>query len=619
MRYVDLDGVNTNQLPPWMLTPSMAPMAFQSINLIKKVITYALHQHAVTSFIDFDNIRVECLFYPPKVGLRLHTDDPMNFNGPSLVYAVAGNANVEWVPYTELTAAKPVTLPLRESNITIMTNESRYLWSHGIPENQLYHSSEFNLNPHGRYALNIRFVDNFCVFQSMSELYHRYQMPARPTRGGLSLVRPVSDNKTTCPDDLHLHQPRSPDYSMMAFAPITQQSPNSIYVPPSKFQQREVCVTIGDAKIKLPDPYQKLHGYRPLHWGQRKLALMELYFLSRCSLPDVSVDIVYAGASNGLHLVFLFDEFTKANWYLYGIDPFHPLVHQAAVNNPRIHLYEGETHGYFCVDVCNRITTTRSLQQQTTMQPRRPLLFISDARTSIGADPTNAHERYDQRVRMDMKDQLRWAKQLQPDFSLLKFRLPCHCPRHSNVPLTCYPPGDLFLFPWSPGPSTELRLLCSKLQLQESVVYDSKSVLAKVDYHHLFLRSHETSKLTWGYFKHNHSWQRDPHLNDLKSPRCNDRAVSGEPSISGIAKLVRLKEFWMHSDLPFIGWDAAAEVFIWVYFHLHHRASIPITLSMVRSRINVLTMYLDGNQLPDTPGFVAKLVVTRNRSHTHHL
>jgi len=67
-------------------------------------------------------------------------------------------------------------------------------------------------------------------------------------------------------------------------------------------------------------------GKSVIHWGQRKLLLSEIEFLTHYS--DLSTLVVYAGAAPGSHITMLADMFPKHNFILYDPNDFDPILAQ---------------------------------------------------------------------------------------------------------------------------------------------------------------------------------------------------------------------------------------------------------------------------------------------------
>lgn len=165
------------------------------------------------------------------------------------------------------------------------------------------------------------------------------------------------------------------------------------------------------------------------HWGQRKLLLAEIEFLSLFACPGATV--LYAGAAPGNHISILLQLF------------------------PDIRRFELVDPNGFALDPDPRI---RFRQEPFTDQMASEyagvenLLFISDVRT---ADYTvQTPDEVEDSVWRDMADQRRWHRILRPRKSLLKFRLPW--PAGSRA---VYLDGLVLLPVFGPKTTTECRLV----------------------------------------------------------------------------------------------------------------------------------------------------------------
>jgi cap2 methyltransferase len=78
------------------------------------------------------------------------------------------------------------------------------------------------------------------------------------------------------------------------------------------------------------------------------------------------------------------------------------------------------------------------------------LLFVSDVRST---NPDRSQEENAERIKMDMEAQASWHTIMQPQKSMLKFRLPF------TAGTTSYLRGEIFLPVWGPQETTECRLV----------------------------------------------------------------------------------------------------------------------------------------------------------------
>lgn len=174
---------------------------------------------------------------------------------------------------------------------------------------------------------------------------------------------------------------------------------------------------------------------RPLHWGQRKLLLTEIDFLSTPELKNQIV--VYAGAADGRHIVFLSELFPKTEFHLYDPRPFY----KQCYNHPRIHInpfYEGkpktDTTNFFTDEVAGWYTG-------------KPVWFVSDIRTQP-KEPD---------ILENQAAQQGWVHIMKPERSMLKFKMPY--PVEGNSITYTYLDGEIRMQCWPPIYSAETRLI----------------------------------------------------------------------------------------------------------------------------------------------------------------
>lgn len=168
------------------------------------------------------------------------------------------------------------------------------------------------------------------------------------------------------------------------------------------------------------------HNKTVVHWGQRKLLLSEVEFLTKFSNDD---DIVlYVGAAGGLHIILLSLMFPKLNFVLFDKTKFE------CINSNKIHIY-------------NRYFTDKDAHYFKKYADR--LLFISDIRSVRVRDTLNIENV----VYEDMSLQQEWYNIINPKKSMFKFRL------HWNDDVTSYIKGKLYLPVWGPKTTTESRLI----------------------------------------------------------------------------------------------------------------------------------------------------------------
>eukprot|EP00761_Pharyngomonas_kirbyi_P010874 gb/GECH01010897.1/.p1 GENE.gb/GECH01010897.1/~~gb/GECH01010897.1/.p1 ORF type:complete len:467 (+),score=122.26 gb/GECH01010897.1/:1-1401(+) len=202
-------------------------------------------------------------------------------------------------------------------------------------------------------------------------------------------------------------------------------------------------------------PYQRRRGELKtvLHWGQRKLLMSEIEFLTEFSDPSVNETVLYAGAAPGTHIVFLATLFPNIRFIL--VDPAD---FRLGDDNRVSVVYEKNEH-----DQESSISTQDNAEPRIKIIPDfftddtarrfrgKNVLFISDVRTASWSSMNR--EEVEEYVRKDNIAQARWHALLQPKRSMLKFRLP-YLPGQTQ-----YLAGYIYLPVWGPQTTSETRLV----------------------------------------------------------------------------------------------------------------------------------------------------------------
>jgi len=210
------------------------------------------------------------------------------------------------------------------------------------------------------------------------------------------------------------------------------------------FSLLEFSRVLTISSIGLPYHRRKGELKTVLHWGQRKLLMSEIEFLTNECSPDVSYTVVYAGASPGFHITHLSNIFPSIIFELY--DPAEFLIKETE----KIKL-----HNEFFTD-----DTARQYSGQN-------VLFISDIRISEVSDHFADKKLVEDLVKQDMTSQKRWTKIMKPSGAMLKFRLPWEDGR------TKYLKGKVSLPVWGPQTTTETRLICWG-DYEDEIDYDNR-------------------------------------------------------------------------------------------------------------------------------------------------
>jgi len=196
---------------------------------------------------------------------------------------------------------------------------------------------------------------------------------------------------------------------------------------------------------------------RVLHWGQLKLMLSEIEFLTivtteyaklnKRSTSNRPIHMVYAGAAPGCHIPYLHKLFPHIYFHLYDINKFNL--------QPTDH-----------IKIYNQLFLDTDAKKWAKLTKKYYIVLCSDIRTEPATEKN---------VKENMNMQLNWWKIIQPELSIFKFRLPW------QAGYTEYPDGDIY-FQAFPGPtSTETRLVVKKNA--KLVKYDHSKYEEQCYYH----------------------------------------------------------------------------------------------------------------------------------------
>jgi hypothetical protein len=220
------------------------------------------------------------------------------------------------------------------------------------------------------------------------------------------------------------------------------------------------------AMVPPPDnfAYKRRRGQfkKMLHWGQLKLFLSEVEFLTKVyqqRTEDLPIICVYAGAAPGHHIYFLHTLFPDITFELYDPNPFTiKIPGRDVVARERI-----RTHQQFF---------TNEIASAYADQTAAYTVFISDIRT----EPATTEN-----IRQNMSMQLEWWRLMRPHLTMFKFRLPWEPGQ------TVYPDGDIYLQAFQGATSTETRLIFKRDAADK--VYDNKIYEDALYYHNVHGRT----------------------------------------------------------------------------------------------------------------------------------
>lgn len=192
-------------------------------------------------------------------------------------------------------------------------------------------------------------------------------------------------------------------------------------------------------------PYRRRRGEvkSVVHWGQRKLMLSEIEFLTLYGENDITV--VYAGSAPGTHIPYLSKLFPTVKFVL--IDPSD-----------------------FNCEETDRITIRKEFMTEDIAREfvGQRTLLISDIRS---ADfKVMSQEDMEKAVKRDMDWQMQWHMIMQPVAGMYKFRLPW------QEGQTEYLDGEIYLPVWGPQTTTEARLIATtcNTRIWDNKVYEEQ-------------------------------------------------------------------------------------------------------------------------------------------------
>lgn len=207
-----------------------------------------------------------------------------------------------------------------------------------------------------------------------------------------------------------------------------------------------VVFTDAMLEVQSDDPRREYYirrdvGDKPqyiAHWGQRKLLLNEISFLTYFWDPKKvpSPTIVYVGAAAGDHIPILEELF--------------PQIHE-------FHLYDPAP---FSIPQRGKIFTYNQLfteEDAESWADQHDVFFISDIRVRKGDYDQFTDEENERGIVEDNQRQKKWVEIIKPVEAHLKFRTPF--PRTEEFYEMEYFDGPIFYQPWAPVGSTETRLI----------------------------------------------------------------------------------------------------------------------------------------------------------------
>jgi len=250
-----------------------------------------------------------------------------------------------------------------------------------------------------------------------------------------------------------------------------------------------------EVTVLLTDDSQRMKYSRTLlwekkkdiiHWGQRKLFISEVWFLTKYG--HLGKHVVYAGSAPGTHIPFLAQLFPEHHFIL--VDPSNFDLKE--LTNDRTNAMERikTMQEYFTDELAAQLGNEH-----------QDILFISDIRT---ADPYQLdREKVEIMVKKDNEKQRDWVHILKAKKSLLKFRCPYPDRKTGKENLKMLK-GEIYIQPYASPTSTETRLIPD--DSLEEVEYDNVKYEEQLYYHNHFTRKEKYNQPIHGGEGLDNSW-----------------------------------------------------------------------------------------------------------------
>lgn len=236
------------------------------------------------------------------------------------------------------------------------------------------------------------------------------------------------------------------------------------------------------------------------HWGQRKLLLTEIDFLTLVLKSKFdSIDIIYAGAAAGTHIPLLFKFFPNIRFHLYDpakfdIDKLKPYIvsGKITINDFYKNKNKNNQYGFFTDDVAEYYRKKFYKNEK-----KSKMLFISDIRLGTdhieGESKTDYSWRFEEGVLINNKQHQDWLKIMKPEFSMLKFKQPYV--KEDREKFYKYLKGEIRLQTWGPINSAETRLIIKNSDINKTLYYDIISYERKNAYYNYLRQQNLNNKL----------------------------------------------------------------------------------------------------------------------------
>lgn len=232
---------------------------------------------------------------------------------------------------------------------------------------------------------------------------------------------------------MDLYRELEKDPHCKAFLDFFQELPPWNDYPKSVITQHEPILEYAERE------YENQVG---THWGQRKLAIELLEFLTLFVKTGDEL-VVYVGSAPGSNIRFVSQFFPGLKWHLY--DPAR--FDQGLFGQKNIKIFTKE-EGFFTEETAKKYANHDY-----------PLLLISDIRGDMRHDG-NFNEESEEIIVENNEWQRKWYEIMKPTVASLKFRLPFLNPKNRDPEKsTEYLDGICFFQSWVGKSSSEVRLV----------------------------------------------------------------------------------------------------------------------------------------------------------------
>jgi predicted NAD-dependent protein-ADP-ribosyltransferase YbiA (DUF1768 family) len=230
------------------------------------------------------------------------------------------------------------------------------------------------------------------------------------------------------------------------------------------FDRQQLIVNASSGKLE----YSDLVSGNNLHWGQRKLLISEIEFLSIYWNPQTIANplLVYAGAAPGNHIPFLSTLFPAFTFHLYDPAPFGIKANDKMTlfneyfTDEVARKYKGKDNVFFVSDIrtsnyddiVKREVEKRGIQNYNRYEPMND----QDASYPLVKEASEiaAQEHMRNIWEKDMEMQSKWMAIINPEHALLK----CVFPYNLGFETVRYMKGTIYWQAWNRNTSAETRL-----------------------------------------------------------------------------------------------------------------------------------------------------------------